>query len=89
MAEPADTGLKVIEAVRELVTSCTGPGTDTAPPPGEHGSLPTLSELTQNPNGVAQYQSIAMLAATVRWFSAETRRSEAEILEGLASNYGQ
>jgi hypothetical protein len=89
VAEPADTGLKVIQAVRELVTSFTGPDADAAPALGEDGNLPTLGELTQNPNGFAQYQSIAMLAATVRWFSAESGRSEAEILEGLASNYKQ
>jgi hypothetical protein len=87
----ADTGTKVIEAVRELLTAfpmpseSPGPTQNTAS--GDQRSLSTAAELTQSPSGLSQYQSLAMLAGIVRWFSRESGRSEAEILDGLAANF--
>ena len=39
------------------------------------------------PTEEAQYQSLALLAATIRWASAETGRDELAVLEELAKNY--
>jgi hypothetical protein len=38
-------------------------------------------------NPLSQYQSLALLAATIRWLSTESGRSETEILEVLAANF--
>jgi hypothetical protein len=40
----------------------------------------------QEPSGIVQYQSLALLAATIRWASHETGRNEFEILDELAKN---
>jgi len=84
---PADSATKIVEAVRELLAAfpmeggSPGPAQDTAL--GAQRSLPAFSELTRNPSGLSQLQSLSMLAAVVRWFSSESGLSEAEILERL------
>ena len=86
-----DAGTKVITAVREILTSISMPGEGRGPTstttPGNVKAFATVGELTQNPDGMTQYQSLALLAAIVRWFSRESGRSEEEILEGMAANY--
>jgi hypothetical protein len=86
-----DIGIKIIEAVRELLSSFPIPAENTG-----HGHTtgsierekePMAMDLIRRPDGMAQYQSLAMLAGMVRWASRETGRSEAEILEAMAANY--
>ncbi len=36
---------------------------------------------------MAMYQSLALLAATIRWAAHETGRDEQEILDELGKNY--
>jgi len=90
-SEAADTGTKVIEAVRELLTAFPMPGESRHTTPTrvtrDEGSPSAMVELTQNPSGMSQYQSLAMMAGLVRWFSRESGHSEAEILEALEANY--
>jgi hypothetical protein len=86
-----DAGTKVIKAVKELLTSFPTPGNEAGrqegAPSSDRSTLSAITEMMQSPNDMVQYQSLAMLAATVRWFGRETGRSEDEILEGLAANY--
>lgn len=85
----AGTTTKIIEVVRELLaafpveTEGPGPAQNTAL--GDHSWLLAFGELAQKPTGLSQMQSLSMLAAVIRWFSIESGRSEAEILERLAA----
>jgi hypothetical protein len=47
---------------------------------------PVLWDLTDGPNGLAQLQSLSMLAGIVRAFSQVSGRPEAEILEELRAS---
>jgi hypothetical protein len=94
----ADTGIKIIAAIRELLAFSPGderPGSAQSTVPDNRRLPSTFAELTQNPSGLSQLLSLSMLAAIVRWFSSESGRSEAEILEELAAdlqglrNFGQ
>ena len=75
MAEPPPdaraAGMTVVESVRELLAN----------------NLARVTELTSSPTPMSQYTAIALVAATVRWASHETGRSEDEILNELATNY--
>lgn len=86
----SDAGTKVIEAVRELLSLLAAlgesPGQQEATTPGDGGTRSMMLDLTQRPDGPAQYQSLAMLAGLVVWFSQESGRSEREILDALATN---
>ena len=91
-SEVADTGTKLIEAVRELLLlssseSRESPGPTQTRATGDEASPSAMEELMQNPSGMSQYQSLAMMAGLVRWFSHESGRSEGEILEALEANY--
>jgi len=83
---------KVIQAVRELLSEFPmgreNPGQEDTSGPGDERTQPVTTDLIQNPNGLAQYQSLAMLAALIRWFSRESGRTEAELLDELAASYG-
>jgi hypothetical protein len=50
---------------------------------GNQRARPVLWDLTDGPNGLAQLQSLSMLAGIVRAFSQVSGRPEAEILEEL------
>jgi len=81
---PLDTGNLVLQAVRELLTAFPMPGTgDPSKPP--EGSA--LSQLMQEPTAMTQYQSLAMLAAIIRWAAHETARTEEELVDELSKNY--
>ena len=84
-----DVGAKVIEAVRELLSFSWIPGEsahqEDATESGEQKTQPAVMDLIQSPNGMTQYQSLAMIAGLVRWASRETGRSEAEVLEEIAA----
>jgi hypothetical protein len=85
-----ESGTKIIQAVRELLSAFPlreNPGQDDTTGPGDQRTQPITTDLIQNPTGLAQYQSLAMLAALIRWFSRESGRTEAELLEELAANY--
>ena len=73
MTDPSTTGNAVIEAVRELLAN----------------NLARVTELTASPTPLFQYTAVALVAATIRWASHETGRSEDEILNELASNYNR
>jgi hypothetical protein len=81
------TALKVVEAVRELLLtfrvadSVIGPSNSSGETPSS-----TVKELLESPTGSAQYSSLSLLAATIRWASSETGRDELEILEELAKS---
>jgi len=83
---------KVIQAVRELLSEFPmgreNPGQEDTSGPSDERTQPVTTDLIQNPNGLAQYQSLAMLAALIRWFSRESGRTEAELLDELAASYG-
>jgi hypothetical protein len=51
------------------------------------GIWPSASELIGSPTGLAQYQSLVMLTGVVAWFSKESGRSEAEILDRLRLDF--
>lgn len=84
----ADAGKVVLQAVRELLTAFPKPGAPVQAPDGPLGpSLPTLSQVMQAPTGMTQYQSLAMLAATIRWVAHETSLTEEAVLDELGKNY--
>jgi len=64
-------GETVVEAVRALLAN----------------NFERVTELTSSPTPMSQYTAIALIAATIRWASHETGRSEDEILSELAANY--
>jgi hypothetical protein len=66
-------GNAVVEAVRELLAN----------------NFPRVTELTSTPTPMSQYAAVALIAATIRWASHETGRSETEILNELAANYAE
>jgi hypothetical protein len=71
MTDPQAAGSAVVEAVRELLAN----------------NLARVTELTSAPTPISQYTAVALVAATIRWASHETGRSENEILSELAANY--
>jgi hypothetical protein len=78
-----DIGLKVIEAVQELLSSFPIPSESAGQDDTRsmvQKAQPAVLDLIQSPSGMAQYQSLAMLAGIVRWASRETGRPEAEVL---------
>jgi len=83
----ADSGMKVIEAVRELLSTFGPDSVIQFSNPDGRLALPTVIELVQTPSGVTQYQSLALLAATIRWAATETGRDESTVLEELTNNY--
>jgi hypothetical protein len=81
-----DAGLKVIDAVRELMSTFGPDSVVNRPDPGQRPPS-SLTEVTSAPTRATQYQSLAMLAATIRLLSHETGRDESTILDELAKNY--
>ena len=76
-------GDTIIQAVRELLGTFQTNSTGIQSPV----EMPTVTQLTQAPTAMAQYQSLALLAATIRWAAHETGRGEEELLDELAKNY--
>jgi hypothetical protein len=70
-AQVGDVGRAVIEAIRGLL------GSDTT----------KATELAQAAPGMSLYIALTLAAATIRWASHETGRSETEILDEIAANY--
>jgi hypothetical protein len=64
-------GHEIVAAIRELLA----------------GNAEPVAALTSSPDPMVQYTSIALTAATIRWTSHETGRSEEEILDELAASY--
>jgi hypothetical protein len=83
-----DPGATVVDAVSALLALFKGAQ---LPDGSEMSSHPlqqlteSLADLTAMPNGL--YLAVAMAAATIRWSSAETGRTEAEILAELKKNF--
>jgi hypothetical protein len=82
----AEAGLKVIDAVLELLDTFRAGSSIRPPEPGQ-AALSTLTAVASVPTGATQYRSLAMLAATVRWLSHEAGREESAILDDLVNNY--
>lgn len=85
-----DTGTKIVEAVREFLHAIPVGGEDldkeqiiTPAGPTAAFALGRLVDNSAELGQLGQLQSLQMLAAVIRWFSIESGRSEAEILERL------
>jgi len=90
----AESGPSIIAAVRDYLAALPveGESLDRAQStgPDDQGALVALGNLAERSRGLgelAQIQSLALLAAVVRWFSSESGRSEAEILDTLESPF--
>jgi hypothetical protein len=81
--------MKVVAALRELLSCVPVPGEDAGrgdtAASGGPGALPAVTDLVQNPDRLAQYQSLALLAGVVMALSRESGRREAEILDELTT----
>jgi hypothetical protein len=82
-----DTGGEIVQAVRELLATFPLPAGTGEPPIGKPGTYPTLVQLTQEPTARVMYQSLAMIAATIRWAAHETGRDEQEVLDELGKKF--
>jgi len=78
-----ETGASIVRAVRDLLSTFSRPAGSTGTP----AESPTLSQLITEPTSMAMYQSLALLAATIRWAARETGRDEQDILDELSKNY--
>jgi hypothetical protein len=82
---PNEAGSVVLQAVRELLATFPMPGAEPSPGPPSEGSY--LGQVIQESSPATMYQSLAILAATIRWAAHETSRTEEEILDELGKNY--
>jgi len=87
MGDIEATGANIVQAVREMMRTFPQPAGAGAAPAGRPEESPALNQLTQEPTPTAIYQSVALLAATIRWAAHETGRDEQEILDELGRNY--
>jgi len=83
-----DSAALAIAAVRELASLFSaldeGAGKHGTTAPGGREVLSVAIDLIRRPAGLARYQALAMLAGAVLWFSRESGRPEAEVLDEMA-----
>jgi hypothetical protein len=76
-----EAGRSVIEAIRSVLNATEG----------QSNAIQNLGGVSESVKNVspqmALYQAVALCAATIKWASHETGRSEETILQELASNY--
>jgi hypothetical protein len=78
----------VVEGVRALLDTF-GPNDDEPELGRAPGRLTdSLQKLQEGPPQYTTYLMIAFASATIRWAAHETRRSELEILDELATGFG-
>jgi hypothetical protein len=87
MGDVGATGSNIVQAVREMLNTFPDPAEAGRPSAGVPSESSTLNQLIQEPTALAMYQSLAMLAATIRWAAHETGRDEQEVLNELGKNY--